>query len=122
MAEDLFKQINRVEDLDSATDFEKKHLPVIKVPEKIDLGMPFPVTVEVGKLVDHPNEKEHFIQWIELFAGEVFLGRVDLTAETTSPKVTFNVVMEDEPKELRAVESCNLHGLWEFRKKPEVKV
>jgi superoxide reductase len=29
---------------------------------------------------EHPNDNEHFIQWIEFYIGDVYLGRFDFAA------------------------------------------
>ncbi|UCE92503.1 MAG: class II SORL domain-containing protein [Methanobacteriota archaeon] len=99
----------------NATDFEKKHTPVVKAPDQVKKGEFFDVTVEVGKVVPHPNEAGHFIQWIELYSGDTFLSRVELTPVMTDAVVTFPVRL-DHVHTLRAVARCNLHGVWEGRK------
>lgn len=77
---------------------KEKHVPVI---EKIEGGY----KVKVGS-VPHPMEEKHYIEWIELAAGEKsyfqFLKPGDV------PEATF---MIDAPIVI-AREYCNLHGLW----------
>lgn len=94
------------------SDLEKKHLPVISAPDTIETGECFEVTVEVGGLLSHPNENEHFIEFIDLYADDIFLARADLTPITTCPTVRFNVSLAGEVSELRAYSRCNLHGVW----------
>jgi superoxide reductase len=67
---------------DAATE---KHVPVI---EKVDGGY----KVKVGS-VAHPMEEKHYIEWIELLAGD---------------EAIFHV----EAKDVSAREYCNIHGLW----------
>jgi len=113
----LFCQVNRPKDMSNMTDLEKKHLPVISVPDTIKADEPFEVTVEVGKLLAHPNENGHFIEFIDLYADDVFLARLDLTAVTTQPTMKVPVVLPHTVKTtLRAFERCNLHGSWEGTK------
>ena len=50
--------------VDEMTDLEKKHTPVIESPKKVKKGEPFEVHLEVGKLMKHPNENAHYIEWI----------------------------------------------------------
>ena len=80
---------------DAATE---KHVPVV---EKIDGG----IKVKIGE-VEHPMEKEHYIEWIEVIAGDevqkVFLNPGD------KPEATFKIESDDVI--VRAY--CNLHGLW----------
>ncbi len=92
---------------------EAKHTPVIKVDGPQKSGVPFQVTIDVGE-GKHPNQHDHFIQWIDLYAKWVFLGRVDLSAVTTSPKVTLQVTLYHEGEAtLRSFAKCTLHGVWE---------
>ena len=76
---------------------------------------PVAVTVEVGKLLAHPNEHGHQFEFIDLYEDKVFLCRTDLSAVRTCPKVTVCVSL-DRGGALRAFESCNLHGVWEASK------
>lgn len=114
----LFCQVNRPKDMNNMTDLEKKHLPVITVPDTIKADEPFEVTVEVGKLLAHPNENGHFIEFIDLYAEDVYLARIDLTAVTTVPTVKIPLVLGHSGLKttLRAFERCNLHGTWEGTK------
>ena len=72
MPENLFLQINKPKDMDNMEDLEKKHLPIIECPKKVAKGEPFEVKIHVGKLLKHPNENSHYIEWIELLAGDLF--------------------------------------------------
>ncbi len=77
---------------------KEKHVPVIT---KVDGG----VKVNVGS-VAHPMEAKHYIEWIELIAGDSryrqFLNPGD-APEAFFPITTDKVV---------AREYCNLHGHW----------
>ncbi|MBD3319773.1 MAG: desulfoferrodoxin [Chitinivibrionales bacterium] len=77
---------------------QEKHVPVI---EKTDGG----IKVTVGS-IPHPMAPEHFIQWIELIAGNKSY-RQFLTPED-KPEAFFAVDADD----VSAREYCNLHGLW----------
>jgi superoxide reductase len=112
-AEDMLCGVNAVTNVKTATDLEKKHLPIITAPKKVRKGERFEVTVEVGKLVPHPNEPGHFIEFIELYAGDTYLARMDFTPKTTWPIMKVCVCLEHEHGKLRAFERCNLHGTWE---------
>lgn len=109
---DLLAGVNEVSDPASATDLEKKHIPVITAPKEVGPGQCFEVSVEVGKLLAHPNENAHFIQFIELYAGTTYLTRVDLTAKTTCPVLKACVALPKDLGPLVAYERCNLHGVW----------
>src|SRR5210317_2270776 len=77
---------------------QEKHVPVI---EKIDGGY----KVTVGS-VAHPMEDKHYIEWIELIAGDTayrqFLNPGDAAA------AGFKI----DAAQVSAREYCNLHGLW----------
>lgn len=112
-------KINVPKDPRNLTDGEKKHLPVIHAPDTAGEGVPFEVTVRVGELLAHPNESGHYIQWIELYAGDKLLCKATLTPISSEPTVTFRIKLH-ESKTLRAIESCNLHGLWEGTKNVKI--
>ncbi len=111
--EDLFCGVNKAKDPDNMTDLEKKHTPVIEAPDVVKKGECFTVNIEVGKLLAHPNERGHYVHFVELYADHTFLGRVDLTPVTTCPKARFCVQLDHIHEQLRAFEYCNLHGTWE---------
>jgi superoxide reductase len=110
---DLFCGVNMVTDWNNMTDLEKKHLPIITAPESIKKDECFEVTVEVGKLMQHPNELGHHIRFIELYAGHTYLARIDLTAHKTCPIMKTCISLDHIHGRLRAFAHCNLHGTWE---------
>ncbi|MHC4983384.1 MAG: class II SORL domain-containing protein [Planctomycetota bacterium] len=119
--EKLFAGVNRPADPDNPTDLEKKHIPVIAAPESVKAGECFEVVVEVGKLLAHPNENGHFIEFVELYADDRYLARADLTAGTTCPRLRLCVALRGPVDELRAYGRCNLHGVWVSAVKVAVK-
>ncbi|MFQ6093097.1 MAG: desulfoferrodoxin family protein [bacterium] len=119
--EDLFCGVNKAKDPGAMTDLEKKPTPVIEAPKTVRKNECFIVNIEVGKLLQHPNENGHFIQWLELYADETYLARMDFTAKTTCPKMTVCVSLDHAHGFLRVVERCNLHGLWEAVKQIKVE-
>jgi len=84
---------------DSTTE---KHVPVI---EKIDGGY----KVTVGTTL-HPMKEEHYIQWIELIAGDKVY--TEYLSPGMNPEATFMV----EEDVVSAREYCNLHGHWKSEK------
>ena len=111
-ARDLFIGVNEAADPRNLSDLEKEHIPFIEVPQTVKIGECFEVRVKIGKLLAHPNEYKHFIQFIELYADNTFLARADLTAVRTCPQVSFWISLQHPVDELRAYEHCNLHGKW----------
>ncbi len=78
----------------------EKHVPVL---EK-EAGK---VVVRVGSAA-HPMEEKHFIEWIEIIAGEKICRKFLKPGE--KPEAVFDG-LEDE-RDVYAREYCNLHGLW----------
>jgi superoxide reductase len=113
----LFCKLNRAENPDVKTPLEQKHTPVITVPDTIKADEFTPVKIKVGE-IDHPNENSHFIQWVELYLDDIYLGRYDFTAVITSPEVEarINFIHSGLKATLRAIARCNMHGLWEGTK------
>jgi superoxide reductase len=76
----------------------EKHVPVI---EKVAGGY----KVKVGS-VPHPMEEKHFIEWIELVAGDKAYRQ--FLAPGAAPEAFFSV----DAASVFAREYCNVHGLW----------
>lgn len=117
----LFLGVNAPADPNHLSDLEKKHLPVIESIDEVDHDQWLEVSVEVGRLLEHPNEHQHFIQFIDLYADDTFLCRADFTSAKVRPQVTFCVKLLDEPQELRAYAHCNMHGTWKGVKPVQVR-
>jgi len=118
--EDILCGVNEPKDKGNLTDLEKKHLPVIDAPNEVKKDEIFNVSVEVGRLLAHPNEAGHFIEWIELYCGDTFLARVSLSGGASAPKVSIPLKLTHAHGPLKVWDKCNLHGLWESTK--DIKV
>lgn len=79
---------------------QEKHVPVI---EKTPAG----VKVKVGS-VPHPMAAEHFIEWVELSAGEKVYRQFLKAGD--QPEAEFKLAAEGG---IRARTYCNIHGLWQ---------
>lgn len=77
----------------------EKHIPVV---EYVQGG----VKVTVGSVL-HPMEDKHFIEWIELLAGDKVLRQY--LKPGVPPVAFFEGVTA---KSVTAREYCNLHGVW----------
>ncbi|MBE0616958.1 MAG: class II SORL domain-containing protein, partial [Proteobacteria bacterium] len=113
----LFADINRAKDPGEASPLERKHAPVIRVPERIEVGKAFAVEVQVGEVL-HPMSQGHYIHHLELLAGNEPAGWVAFFPTLNEPRATFHLLL-DRPATLVAREYCNLHGLWESRRTVE---
>jgi superoxide reductase len=76
----------------------EKHVPVI---EKTANGF----KVKVGS-VTHPMEEKHYIEWVELIAGDQVYRQ--FLSPGQAPEAEFCVKAD----QVVAREYCNLHGLW----------
>ncbi len=77
---------------------KEKHVPVV---QKIEGGF----TVKVGD-VAHPMGDDHYIEWIELVAGDKAYR--EFLKPGATPEATFLI----DAAEVTARAYCNLHGLW----------
>ncbi len=111
--EDILCGVNLAKDAGNLTDLEKKHLPVIEAPEKVKKDGTFQVKIEVGKLLAHPNEPTHSIEWLELYCGDTFLGRMQYSGGSSYPVAIFSVKLSHAHGPLKVWAKCNTHGLWE---------
>jgi superoxide reductase len=114
--QDILCGVNEPKDIENLTDLEKKHIPVIDAPEKVAKGRPFKVKVEAGKILEHPNEPVHFIEWLELYSGDTFLGRVYFSGGTSYPQAVFKLKLSHAHGPLKTWGKCNIHGIWESSK------
>lgn len=114
--EDVLCGVNEPKDKSNLTDLDKKHVPVIEAPDKIKKEEPFEIKVEAGKLLAHPNEPGHFVEWIELYCGDTFLGRISYSGGASFPRAIFKVKLSHAHGPIKAWAKCNIHGLWESTK------
>jgi len=99
---EMQEEIQEAKDPNNKTELEQKHVPVVEVLDG-------KVRVKVGE-IPHVMTEEHYIEWIEIFDGDKSLGKKEL-GPGAEPVVEFEI--KDDVGKLRALESCNLHGVWE---------
>ena len=114
-AEYSLSMTNKPKDWSNLPGIAKKHVPVIDSPTKVKANEAFPVKLKVGGIdgIEHPNQLAHWINWVELYAGERLIYRTELAPEVTDGYVITVHVALAESTELRAKASCNVHGVWE---------
>jgi len=117
---DVLWGVHMPKNKENMTDLEKEHMPVIEAPSKVIAQHTFEVRVEVGKLMVHPNEPSHFIEWLELYSGDTFVGRVLFSGGISQPVAVFKMKMPHVPGPLKAWAKCNMHGLWTSTKEIEI--
>lgn len=121
--QDVLCGVNMPKDKKNLSDLEKKHLPVIEAPDKVGQNETFEVNIWVGGIdgMEHPNESGHFIEWVEIYSGDTFLGRCHYSGGTSYPVAKFRVKLSHAHGPLKVWAKCNLHGLWEGIKDIEIK-
>jgi superoxide reductase len=112
-------KLNKPENWKNLADMAKKHVPIITVPSKVKENETFTVDIKVGGLdgVNHPNTLGHWINWIELYAGDLLITRVEFAPTMCDNYVLKLDVSLDETNILRSRAFCNLHGVWEGKEK-----
>ncbi|MGE5279824.1 MAG: desulfoferrodoxin family protein [Deltaproteobacteria bacterium] len=119
--EDILCGINEPKDRKNLQDLEKKHMPVVNAPAKVKKDEPFEVLITVGAGLAHPNEPAHFIEWVELYCGNTYLGRASYSGGASYPHAVFKVKLSHAHGPLKVWDKCNLHGLWETTKEITVE-
>ncbi|MBN2815535.1 MAG: twin-arginine translocation pathway signal protein [Campylobacterales bacterium] len=90
---------------------ELKHTPLITLKEKDEKGYTaVEITVGQGGII-HPSTKDHWIDFIELYADSTLVGKNVLEGEISRGLTLFGVKLEGV-KKLTAKAGCNLHGIW----------
>jgi len=105
------------------TDMARKHLPLITAPDSVKAGETFEVKIKVGGIdgVEHPNMQGHWINFVQLFAGDIPITRVEFAPVVSDKYETTVKLTLEKTTTLKAREYCNLHGIWESAPK-EIKV
>ena len=74
----------------------------------------------MGEEYTHPDDFDHYIEYIQLFNGETLLAEAKFVAgmlggqdHKGQAEVTFNVVPKGSKMNLTAMSYCTKHGLWE---------
>lgn len=114
----LFQQINRAKNPNQLEGLERGHVPMIMAPDTAETGKPFEVEIQVGEKM-HEMIPTHYIDWVDLYADEIFLTKIILTPNFTQARFRATLTL-NKSSTLRAIEHCNLHGLWEGTKQIKV--
>ena len=137
--------INRLKDESDISETEMKHVPVIEASDLMAVGGTFNVKVSIGR-VAHAMDEEHYIECIELWFLDKKVGKVELKSSDEKAEAVFTLVVPEDTlaaKEyqvchihgvnvcgdegiksvsvnLKALASCNVHGLWESTRPVEI--
>lgn len=115
-------KINRYEDIsqidrEAKKDYIDRHSAFVHCDAKAIKGEKFKVKVKVGDEYQHPDDFDHYIQYVQLWNGETFLAQATFTAGAmgSAPanlEVDFYIVPSKNMK-LMAHAYCTKHGLWQ---------
>lgn len=115
-------KINRYEDIsqierEAKKDYIDRHSAFVHCEASAKAGEKFKVKVMVGDEYKHPDDFDHYIQYVQLWNGETFLAQATFTAGAmgSAPanlEVDFYVVPSKNMK-LMAHAYCTKHGLWQ---------
>lgn len=115
-------KINRYQDIsqidrEAKKDYIDRHSPFVHCEATAKKGEPFKVKVKMGNEYKHPDDFDHYISYVQLWNGEVFLGEAHFTPgvlgnQPGHAQVDFYIVPQKSLK-LTAMSYCTKHGLWQ---------
>jgi len=117
-------KINKYEDIKDVANEAKKdlidrHSPFISVLKKPNTENEYQVEVKVGNEYTHPDDLDHYVSSISLYAGTTKIADANFYSGTLGgqgrkgqAKVVFDTVFEKSVK-LTAHAYCTKHGVWE---------
>ena len=104
--------INRLQNTESPSALEQKHVPAVDAPASVKPGAWFDVQVKIGFMEEHPSTGGHWITMIKLLVDGNDVAMTDFkTGGISAPYATFRIKL-DRASTIEAVEHCNLHGTW----------
>jgi len=119
-------KINRYEDIsvidrESKRDYIDRHSAFVHCESKAIKGEKFKVKIKIGDEYKHPDDFDHFINWVQLWDGERMLAESSFIAgvQGGTPgqvEVDFYIVPTKTMK-LTALAYCTKHGIWQSDEK-----
>ncbi len=122
----IFKSVDiSKEEKELRKDYFDRHSPNVICKDRAKRGEKFKVKVKLGEEYPHPDEADHFIEYVQLWNRETLLADVRYGAGTLGNKaghveVDFYIVPQNSMN-LSAMALCSNHGLWQSDPK-EVQV
>ena len=115
-------KINKYQDIstldkEAKKDYIDRHSAFVHCESEAVKGEKFKVKVRVGDQYAHPDDFDHYIEYVQLWNGETLLGESKFTAgamgnQPGNVEVDFYIVPQKDLK-LTAYAYCTKHGLWE---------
>lgn len=100
------------ESQEKSPEAEVKHVPAVQVNKQCSLipeQVCTDIIVRIGKTL-HPSEEKHFIQFIDCYHNEKYVGRAQLSPDLY-PAACFH--LKNNSGKITIVENCNIHGYWQ---------
>lgn len=106
-------------------DYFDRHTPHVICENSAKKGEKFKVKIMMGENYPHPDDYDHYIQYVQLWNRETLLAEARFTAGALGNipghvEVDFNIVPSGSMI-LSAMSFCTKHGLWQSENQ-EVKV
>lgn len=103
--------IHKPKDPKNMTEFEKLHVPTLKMPIIAEDGSVIPFYV----VSDHPMEKDHYIESVEILNFRdpiVHKGKIDFTPSNGTVYFSSQIRAVSGTNLITAVMKCNRHSRW----------
>jgi desulfoferrodoxin-like iron-binding protein len=94
------------------TGLEMAHWPKLRVSGRAVTGKTYALMIQIGQEI-HPMTAEHHIEWVEVWAGDQRVERLEYNAPTWAKPMLTVTLLRVAPAQIKVRLSCNLHGLWE---------
>jgi len=103
-------------------DYFDRHTPHIICASYATEGKKFRVKVQLGTEYTHPDDPDHFINYVQLWNRETFLAEAHFAPGALGNKpehveVDFYIVPGTVTMNLSAMSVCTKHGLWQSESK-----
>ena len=103
--------LHRPKDPENLTEFERLHVPRVRIAEVIEDGANAPVIVEM----DHPMDQDHYIRNVRLLDYQdplIWKGTFHFTPDSGAVSLYTQVRLDAGKSTIYAVAECNKHGRW----------
>lgn len=103
--------LHRPKDPRSLTEFERLHVPRVRIAEVIEDGANAPVIIEM----DHPMDPDHYIQNVRILDYQdplIWKGTFHYTPDSGAVSLYTQVRLDSGPSTIYAIAECNRHGRW----------
>lgn len=103
--------IQRPKDPNAMSEFERLHVPRVRMPEMIEDGANTPCFIEM----DHPMEPEHYITRVHIYDYAdpiIWKGTWHFTPDSGQVYVYTQLRLDSGKSTVYAIAECNRHGQW----------